>query len=781
MYTYKSYVSAAAVLLLAACQSKEISITLEEVDEEQKIEAVIPAPDITAVQEVGNNTKSTLEVDEDGIGTIYWTPADEINVFYGTTSTHYVSQNSVNATTAVFSTTDIIGINEGASENIWGLYPYNSSATCTGAAVTTTLPATQYGVAGTFDDDLYITLAHNNSTALAFYNVCGGIKFSLSRDDITSITFRGNNNEDIAGDISLNFVDGLPNVNITSGQKEISLTPKDGSTFVSGKSYYLVILPVTLSNGFTMKFTTSSSNVGIFNYSSAAVTIKRSIFGKKTNIDSYASFPAPGNQIWYTSTDENVINPYDADAFGATIISNEYADGKGVITFDSDITAIGSWAFYNCSTLRSIVFPKSVLTIGASVLNGNPNLQTVILPEGLTSLGSISGAGMEYIELPSSLLSFGGFSSCENLKEIRIPNSCTTLTEVAPMCSSLKRVIIPEGVTSLPRLSFFYCKQLTDIHLPSTLETIGDSAFSGCSSLTSINIPDGVTSLELNTFSGCSGLSNVTLSDNIETIGQNAFYGCKSLESITLPSHLSNLGVSAFENCSSLNSIIIQSSFSSGYNAFGNCPGGRCYYVDDLSIWLGLSKVPSLASNSSYRLFVKNVELQNLTIPNSAVLNAGCFFGCSSIQRVTFPGVIETVPDNSFQECPNLIQVTLNSGVRNIGRGAFESCWSLSNVYLTGNDYGTIRTIGDYAFCDCGISWLNIPNSVTSIGDHAFRTFKDMSRINVYPSTPPTLGKNAFDSPNNCPIFIFNSYEAYKGASSWSLYASRMRDYSYDD
>lgn len=291
MNTNKSFVIAAAVLLLAACQSKEISITLDEVNDEQNVEAGIPAPDITAIQEVQNNTKSTLEVDGLGVGTIYWTPADEINVFYGTTSTHYTSQNAVNATTAVFTTSDIIGISEGASENIWGLYPYNSSATCTGSAVTTTLPAAQYGVAGTFDDDLYITLAHNNSTALTFYNVCGGIKFSLSRDDITSITFSGNNNEDIAGDISLAFSEGLPAVSVTAGEKEITLTPKAGGTFASGEYYYIIALPGTLSGGFTMTFETDTQ-IGTFNYTTKAVTIKRSIFSKKDEIDGYASFVA---------------------------------------------------------------------------------------------------------------------------------------------------------------------------------------------------------------------------------------------------------------------------------------------------------------------------------------------------------------------------------------------------------------------------------------------------------------------------------------------------------
>ena len=283
----------AATLLFAACHfESDIALTKDANN------ASVSAPDITAIQETNSPTKSLLEVDGEGVGTIYWTPADEINVFYGATSTHYVSQNVANSTTAVFSTTDVIGSTESASENIWGLYPYNSSATCTGSAVRTTLPATQYGVSGTFDDDLFITLAHSTSTALTFYNVCGGIKFSLSRDDVSRITFRGNNNEDIAGDISLAFSEGLPTVSVTSGVKEITITPKTGSTFTSGEYYYIILLPCVLSNGFTMTFTTSGATVGTFSYTAKEVTIKRSVFGKKTDIDTYVpSFDIPSNII----------------------------------------------------------------------------------------------------------------------------------------------------------------------------------------------------------------------------------------------------------------------------------------------------------------------------------------------------------------------------------------------------------------------------------------------------------------------------------------------------
>ena len=517
MNTNKSFVIAAAVLLLAACQSKEISITLDDVNDEQNVEAGIPAPDITAIQEVQNNTKSTLEVDGLGVGTIYWTPADEINVFYGTTSTHYTSQNAVNATTAVFTTSDIIGISEGASENIWGLYPYNSSATCTGSAVTTTLPATQYGVPGTFDDDLYITLAHNNSTALTFYNVCGGIKFSLSRDDITSITFRGNNNEDIAGDISLAFSEGLPTVSVTSGEKEITITPKAEGPFASGEFYYIILRPVFLSNGFTMTFTATDGTLGTFNYNTKAVTIKRSVFSKKEEIDSYATFIPYPKSAFYTSTDGNPITPAPYSNYDNYLSSNTYTNGIGIMTFSSARQEF--WGFTNETTLTSIILPPEVTHIANNTFKGCTNLESVVMREGIVYIAN------------------NAFYGCEQLASISFPASLYDIYENAFYgCSSLVSVNCSGLLGTIPfgRWAFAYCTNLTTISLPSNATELSQGLFMGCSSLESITIPSKVTRIRNSAFSGCTNLSSVTIPKSVTTIDTYVFNGCTGLNYIRI-------------------------------------------------------------------------------------------------------------------------------------------------------------------------------------------------------------------------------------------------------
>lgn len=687
MYSKIIYIATATLVLLTACQAEnqfqyDFKEDIDKLSESTKTKA----PDVTAIQGENKSTKSTLEVDGEGVGTIYWTPADEINVFYGTTSTHYVSQNAVNATTAVFSTTDVIGSTESASENIWGLYPYNSSATCTGSAVTTTLPATQYGVPGTFDDDLFITLAHNTSTALTFYNVCGGIKFSLSRDDISSISFRGNNNEDIAGELSLNFSDGVPNINVISGQRVITITPKTGSTFISGEYYYLILRPIVLSNGFTMKFTTSTGKEGIFNYSSTAVNIKRSMFSRKANIDTYALFPAPSNQIWYTSTDSNIIEPL-ASAFSANIVSNVYSNSKGVITFDADITTIGTDAFGGKATLSSICLPESLISIGDHAFASDGNL---------------------------------------------------------------KSVYIPDGVTRIYPYAFYNCEQLSSISLPQGLQNINEYAFAYC------NL----------------GLRSITIPPSVKSIGSHAFYCCL------------NLNYVYFQSSPSVFDCVF----------FAGPDNDRCFHVDDLETWIKIGSKTGFYDSSSwfsphYRLFINNEEVNNLIIPNDVdiyewTLGSG-FYGCSSIRTVTVPlstVSVEAIPTSEFENCSNLLNVTLKGpNIQRISSRAFYNCANLGSVVFGDNYFYSLKYIDAGAFYNCDLSSLTITRSVSAIAHSAFMNNSTMTRIDVLPDTPPSLGDNVFTNTNNCYIYIYNNYSSYSGDSSWSAFGGRMRDWSYDD
>ena len=508
------------------------------------------APEIRAEVESQPETRTTLSVDESGAGTIYWNPDDKIDVFFGTKRARYTSQNSKDEASAVFKTGADLTSTDASSTNIWGLYPSYGSSSCNGSSIRTMLPSQQYGVPDSFDDDLFIAAAHSTTTTLQFYNVCGGIKFNLARGDIKSVSFRGNNNENLAGEISISFSNGLPKVTVVNGVKEITLTPKNGQTFAKDENYYIVTLPVTLSKGFTVTFTKTNGTVGSLSYSDKSVTLKRAIFSKKNLIDAYATFSdnsQPNNVIYYTSSDGTVITPYKTAVFGANILSNEYVGGRGVITFDGEVRSIGPSAFYNCYGLTSMTIPNSVTSIGNRAFYGCYGLTSMTIPASVTSIG------------------YFAFWGCSGLMSITIPESVTFIDSGAfENCSGLTSVVIPVSVSSMGYNPFTGCRKLTSVVVSS--ENPWFDSRNGCNAI-------------INTASNklVSGCQNTIIPDTVTSIGPNAFWCCSNLTSITLPNSITSIGYSAFSGCYALTSITVLASIPPSidqyvFSSTNNCP-----------------------------------------------------------------------------------------------------------------------------------------------------------------------------------------------------------------
>lgn len=278
------FFAAIAALAVTSCAIK--TEQPETLDEQMTIHA--------SMAEQPSDVKSCVQ---DGGTQVYWEASDEIKVFFKSSSGRFVSQNTALAAAADFqgSLDMLVGANEGVGTNnaLWGLYPYRADAAYDGTSVTTTLPAEQTGRAGSFAKNTHITLACSYSHDLAFYNVCSGLRFSLTQEGIKSITFEGNGGEALAGRIKMAFADGVPAISeVTEPQTVITLTAPAGGTFETGKWYYIEAIPGTLSKGFKMVFNKDGESATLTSKSS--VTLRRGKYGSLADADDGLIFKPTG-------------------------------------------------------------------------------------------------------------------------------------------------------------------------------------------------------------------------------------------------------------------------------------------------------------------------------------------------------------------------------------------------------------------------------------------------------------------------------------------------------
>lgn len=230
------------------------------------------------------NTRTIRESD----GSVEWCPLDEISVFYNNGASggsKFTSQNTAQTAIAEFRGR-LEGISAGGEDftngkYLYGVYPYSLDTKFNDGIVTISLPSHQSAADGTFANGLFPTIARAQGVNLAFYNICGGIKFTVSRNDITSVSFKGNNGERIAGTANVTFNSSeIPIVldEEIESKNEIIVYAPAGGTFEVGKEYFIVAYPTNLSSGFTMTFRTSDMKEGVYTHNNA-VEIERSIFG----------------------------------------------------------------------------------------------------------------------------------------------------------------------------------------------------------------------------------------------------------------------------------------------------------------------------------------------------------------------------------------------------------------------------------------------------------------------------------------------------------------------
>ena len=504
------------------------------------------------------------------------------------------------------------------------------------------------------------------------------------------------------------------------------------------------------------------------------------------------------NKIFYTSTDGNIVEPYNPAAFldanGATlnIVSNTYEYGQGVITFDGEVAVTDIEAFKQCQTLASITIPHTLTHIGGGMFDGCNNLVSIIIPDNVTIIDSSAFArcsNLVTINLPSDLtiISGGLFSDCNNLTSVNIPNkvsligesafqNCSSLTTINlpnsvtdiygwafAGCSNLTDINIPNGVKKIWQYAFQECSSLTTLHLPDSISEIMFDAFHGCSHLVSINIPNGITYIGGWTFAKCYSLTSINIPDSVTSIKQNAFQECSSLTSISIPGSVTSIEEMAFSSCSGLTSITIPDGVTSiGNYAFAGCCS--LTRVDCLPI-----TPPTIGSNvfddtsADCKIYVPDgtydtyvtadgwAQYKDMIVnPNPTTAVQSQIFYTSTDGAIVTPyntsafldadGNALNIVSNTYENGQGVI--TIDGELVALGNQALRECTTLATITIP----DAVTSIERIAFYGCsGLTSITIPNGVTSIDESAFSGCSGLTSINI-PDAVTSIGDYAFDS-----------------------------------
>lgn len=356
-----------------------------------------------------------------------------------------------------------------------------------------------------------------------------------------------------------------------------------------------------------------------------------------------------------------------------------------IYTIKNGTKVICDNAFELCS-LRQIIIPNSVISIGSCAFDYCYSLQSIILPNSVKHIGQLAFAGcqsLQRITIPNAVTTiwFRTFFECKSLQHIYIPVSVRSIDhEAFRGCSSLRQIIIPKSITSIGKGIFTECVNLkvicdsihfvsynnmlidkrnglllstygnkSDIAIPNYVKIIGDGIFEQYESLIQIIIPDSVTRIGDSSFINCSSLQQISIPNSVTRIGNFAFYECTSMQQIIIPNSVTSIGDAAFSCCKSLKQIMISDSITRiGRHTFSQCK-----------------------------------LLRQIIIPESVTsIGDFAFSECESLQKMIIPESVASIGSRTFYKCSSLQQITLPDSISSIGLSIFEGCESLQRIII---------------------------------------------------------------------------------------------------
>ncbi len=209
----------------------------------------------------------------------------------------------------------------------------------------------------------------------------------------------------------------------------------------------------------------------------------------------------------------------------------------------------------------------------------------------------------------------------------------------------------------------------------------------------------------------------------VTSIGSRVFNEFEPLYSFTIPSSVTSIAVDAFSGCRP--AYIKVNSENKKYDSRNNC-NALIETATNTLIKGSFNTVIPYGVKSIMDGAFYNLSMKSITIPSSVIsIGKNAFALCG-------PQIIKVESGNEYYDSRNNCNAIIEKSSNTLIAGC-------KNTIIPDG----VLTIGDYAFSCCDLTSINIPQTVTTIGDNAFQYCSSLTSITI-PSTVTSIGNNAF-------------------------------------